>query len=92
MVGTKHLFNLIEGDTKSYPETKAQIESLALADPFAVGRFWLDKDFEWQHSNFASLSGYRLTDSITLYHRIQNEYKAWAEKRGQCGRVTRLLL
>ncbi|MTF38055.1 FAD-dependent oxidoreductase [Cyanobacterium aponinum UTEX 3222] len=82
VVGTKHLFNLIEGDTKSYPETKAQIESLALADPFAVGRFWLDKDFEWRHSNFASLSGYRLTDSITLYHRIQNEYKAWAEKTG----------
>lgn len=82
VVGTKHLFNLIEGDTKSYPETKAQIGSLALADPFAVGRFWLDKDFEWQHSNFASLSGYRLTDSITLYHRIQNEYKAWAEKTG----------
>lgn len=82
VVGAKHLFNLIAGDTDCYPETKAQIESLALADPFAVGRFWLDKDFEWQHSNFASLSGYRLTDSITLYHRIQSEYKAWAEKTG----------
>lgn len=82
VVGTKHLFNLIAGDTDCYPQTKAQIESLALADPFAVGRFWLDKDFEWPHSNFASLSGYRLTDSITLYHRIQTEYKAWAEKTG----------
>ncbi len=82
VVGTKHLFNLMAGDTDCYPDTKAQIDSLALADPFAVGRFWLDKDFEWQHSNFASLSGYRLTDSITLYHRIQTEYKAWAEKTG----------
>lgn len=82
VVGSKHLFNLMAGDTDCYPETQAQIESLPLADPFAVGRFWLDKDFEWQHSNFASLSGYRLTDSITLYHRIQNEYKAWAEKTG----------
>lgn len=82
IVGTKHLFNLMAGDTDCYPDTKAQIDSLALADPFAVGRFWLDKDFEWQHSNFASLSGYRLTDSITLYHRIQTEYKAWAQKTG----------
>ncbi|MGI0482206.1 FAD-dependent oxidoreductase [Geminocystis sp. CENA526] len=80
--GIKHLFNLIEGEDKSCVNTKTQVESLALADPFAVGRFWLDKDFDWQHSNFASLSGYRLTDSITLYHRIQTEYKEWAQKTG----------
>ena len=53
-----------------------------MADPFAVARFWLDQDFDWQYSNFASLSGYSLTDSITLYHRIQTEYKQWAEKTG----------
>ena len=80
--GVKHLFDLIEGDNNSYSETSNQVESLSLADPFAVGRFWLDKDFAWQHSNFASLSGYSLTDSITLYHRIQTEYKKWAEKTG----------
>jgi carotenoid phi-ring synthase / carotenoid chi-ring synthase len=80
--GIKHLFDLIEGENHGYDETNTQVESLPLADPFAVGRFWLDKDFEWHHSNFASLSGYSLTDSITLYHRIQREYKAWAEKTG----------
>jgi isorenieratene synthase len=78
--GLKHLFNLMEGDTCM--QTKTQVESLSLADPFAVGRFWLDKDFDWQHSNFASLSGYKLTDSITLYHRIQRDYKEWAQKTG----------
>lgn len=80
--GIKHLFNLMEGEGDTCAQTKSQVESLALADPFAVGRFWLDKDFDWQHSNFASLSGYPLTDSITLYHRIQTEYKAWAQKTG----------
>ncbi|HIK36844.1 MAG: FAD-dependent oxidoreductase [Geminocystis sp.] len=80
--GVKHLFRLIEGDRESYPDTLSQVESLALADPFAVARFWLDRDFYWPHSNFTSLSGYRLTDSITLYHRIQREYKEWAEKTG----------
>jgi isorenieratene synthase len=80
--GLKHLFNLIEGEGDTCQQTKTQVESLSLADPFAVGRFWLDKDFDWQYSNFASLSGYKLTDSITLYHRIQREYKQWAEKTG----------
>ncbi|BAQ60753.1 phytoene desaturase [Geminocystis sp. NIES-3708] len=80
--GLKHLFNLIEGEGENFAHIKTQVASLALADPFAVGRFWLDKDFDWQHSNFASLSGYKLTDSITLYHRIQREYKAWAQKTG----------
>ena len=28
------------------------------------------------------LSGYRLTDSITLYHRIQEDYIDWAERTG----------
>ncbi len=80
--GTKHLFDLITGDTDSYPETKKQVSQLALADPFAVARFWLDRDFDWQHSNFASLSGYKLTDSISLYHRIQGDYIKWAKKTG----------
>lgn len=80
--GTKHLFDLITGDTDSYPQTQKQVRELALADPFAVARFWLDRDFEWQHSNFASVSGYKLVDSITLYHRIQREYIDWANKTG----------
>ncbi|NJO20248.1 MAG: FAD-dependent oxidoreductase, partial [Spirulinaceae cyanobacterium RM2_2_10] len=69
--GTRHLFDLIEGDAD--PNLKQQVSQLALADPFAVARFWLDRDFPWEHSNFASLSGYALTDSITLYHRIQQQ-------------------
>ncbi len=80
--GIKHLFDLIETDSSNYQQTVTQVDSLALADPFAVGRFWLDKDFAWENSNFTSLSGYSLTDSISLYHRIQTEYKQWAEKTG----------
>ena len=53
-----------------------------MADPFAVVRFWFDRDFAWEHSDFTSLSGYRLTDSITLYHRIQKQFIDWAEETG----------
>jgi isorenieratene synthase len=64
------------------PQVQSQVEKLAIADPFAVARFWFDRDFDWEHSNFTSLSGYQLTDSITLYHRIQEQFIAWHEKTG----------
>lgn len=78
--GVQHLFSQMTGEVN--PQVQQQVEKLALADPFAVCRFWFDRDFAWQQSWFTSLSGYRLTDSITLYHRIQDDYIAWAEKTG----------
>jgi carotenoid phi-ring synthase / carotenoid chi-ring synthase len=78
--GIQHLFSLTEGNA---PATLvSQVNKLAVADPFAVVRFWFDRDFDWEHSDFTSLSGYRLTDSITLYHRIQQDYKDWAARSG----------
>lgn len=78
--GVKHLFKLSKGEVNQQVST--QVEQLAIADPFAVARFWFDRDFDWEHSNFSSLSGYQLTDSITLYHRIQEQYIAWHQKTG----------
>ncbi|MGF1457556.1 MAG: FAD-dependent oxidoreductase [Leptolyngbyaceae cyanobacterium] len=78
--GIKHLLSLSTGTIE--PTVVTQVNELQVADPFAVGRFWFDRDFEWNHSLFASLSGYRLTDSITLYHRIQEDYIQWAERTG----------
>lgn len=78
--GTQHLFSLSEGELDSLVAT--QVSELQVADPFAVARFWFDRDFEWEHSNFTSFSGYRLTDSITLYHRIQEDYIDWSKRTG----------
>ena len=78
--GVKHLFGLMAGKVDRAVST--QIEKLAVADPFAVARFWCDRDFAWEHSNFTSLSGYQLTDSITLYHRIQEQFIDWAKRTG----------
>jgi isorenieratene synthase len=78
--GIKALFARADGDVA--PALVAQIDQLQVADPFAVARFWLDRDFEWEHSWFTSLSGYKLTDSITLYHRIQDDYIAWGDRTG----------
>ncbi|MBD0336623.1 MAG: FAD-dependent oxidoreductase, partial [Cyanobacteria bacterium Co-bin13] len=78
--GIKHLFSLSEGPAE--PVLLSQVDQLQVADPFAVGRFWFDRDFDWEHSWFTSLSGYQLTDSITLYHRIQEDYIEWANRTG----------
>ncbi len=78
--GTRHLFQIMTGDVEE--ETASQVNNLAVADPFAVARFWFDEDFDWQHSWFTSLSGYALTDSITLYHRIQEQFITWSEETG----------
>lgn len=78
--GVQHLFTLMTGDVA--PQLKTQVEHLSIADPFAVCRYWFDRDFEWSQSWFTSLSGYRLTDSITLYHKIQTQFIEWAKKTG----------
>ena len=78
--GVQHLFSIMNGDVNQ--KVQYQVENLNIADPFAVCRFWFDRDFDWQHSNFTSLSGYQLTDSITLYHRIQEQFIQWHEKTG----------
>ncbi len=78
--GVQQLFKLCKGEVSQQLHT--QVEQLSVADPFAVARFWFDRDFDWEHSNFSSLSGYQLTDSITLYHRIQDQFIAWHEKTG----------
>ncbi|EAZ91968.1 FAD-dependent oxidoreductase [Crocosphaera chwakensis] len=78
--GIQQLWTRIKGENNDRLTQK--IEQLAVADPFAVARFWFDQDFEWKHSNFTSLSGYKLTDSITLYHRLQTQFIEWAKKTG----------
>ncbi len=78
--GVQQLFSRIAGELDQH--VRSQVEKLNVADPFAVCRFWFDRDFDWKHSYFTSLSGYKLTDSITLYHRIQEEYIDWAKRSG----------
>ena len=78
--GIKQLWGLIEGDIN--PKITQQVATLTTADPFAVGRFWFDQDFDWKHSDFTSISGYKLTDSITLYHHIQNQFIEWSKRTG----------
>ncbi|QIR35707.1 FAD-dependent oxidoreductase [Tolypothrix sp. PCC 7910] len=78
--GVQQLFKRMNGNVDE--KVRSQVANLSIADPFAVCRFWFDRDFDWEQSNFTSLSGYQLTDSITLYHRIQEQFIDWAKRTG----------
>ncbi|WP_267384048.1 FAD-dependent oxidoreductase [Cyanobacterium sp. uoEpiScrs1] len=78
--GVKQLWGLLEENINQ--KITQQIITLSTADPFAVVRFWFDQDFEWKYSDFTSISGYKLIDSITLYHRIQNQFIEWSKRTG----------
>ncbi len=78
--GTQALMSLSAGNPNA--TVLAQVNELQTADPFAVARFWFDRPFTWDQSWFTSISGYRLTDSITIYHEVQDDYKQWAEVTG----------
>lgn len=78
--GVQQLFRRMDGEVDAGLTTA--VAELAVADPFAVARFWFDRDFPWDYSDFSSLSGYRLTDSITLYHRIQDQFIEWSKRTG----------
>ncbi|MEM9535043.1 MAG: FAD-dependent oxidoreductase [Cyanobacteria bacterium P01_A01_bin.3] len=78
--GIRHLFSLSKGEVDT--ALQKRVDELEVADPFAVTRMWFDRNFDWEFSSFTSLSGYRLTDSITLYHRIQEDYADWAQRTG----------
>ncbi|BAY62393.1 putative phytoene dehydrogenase Rieske iron-sulfur component [Calothrix brevissima NIES-22] len=78
--GVQQLFKQIKGEVDQ--KVRSQVAALDIADPFAVCRFWFNRDFQWEQSNFTSLSGYQLTDSITLYHRIQEQFIDWAQRTG----------
>jgi len=67
---------------------RSQVEKLSVADPLLSASFWFDRDFDWEHSHF--LLWLPATDSITLYHRIQEKYIDWAHRTG--GSVVESLL
>ena len=56
------------------------IESLALTNPFAVWRLWLDRPAREDRQPFVGTTGIGLLDNISLYHLFQGESREWAER------------
>ena len=59
-----------------------RIAGLGEADPYAVLRLWLDRPVAPGRDAFATVSGYRYTDSIAIYSHFQEPFRAWARRSG----------
>jgi isorenieratene synthase len=75
--GVQQLFKLCEGEVNQL--VHSQVEKLAIADPFAVARFWFDRDFDWNTATsrlclaINSLTALPcITDSRPI-HRLESE-------------------
>ncbi len=62
------------------PELADRIARLGEADPYAVLRLWLDRPVAPVRDAFATVSGYRYTDSIAIYSHFQEPFRAWARR------------
>ncbi|MEH0934312.1 FAD-dependent oxidoreductase [Micromonospora psammae] len=50
--------------------------------PYAVARYWMDGDVRADRAVFSGVSRQPTLDSVTLYHRLENSSRRWAERTG----------
>lgn len=58
------------------------IEALRTSHGYAVWRIWVDRDVRPELPTFINVDRKRVLDSVTLYHRITDEARKWAEEHG----------
>lgn len=59
-----------------------RVASLALTNPFAVWRMWLDRPVREDRSPFAGTTGVGMLDNISVYERLEDESAAWVQEHG----------
>ncbi|MBY8873118.1 FAD-dependent oxidoreductase [Micromonospora sp. PLK6-60] len=50
--------------------------------PYAVARYWMDGDVRPDRAVFSGVSRAATLDSVTLYHRLEDEPRRWAARTG----------
>jgi isorenieratene synthase len=70
------------GLVRSYPELGRALDRLPPPRAYGVLRLWGDRDCAAHRASFASLHGHYPLDSISLYHRMQDESRSWARRHG----------
>jgi isorenieratene synthase len=61
---------------------RKSVDSLALTNPFAVWRLWLDKAANPERKPFAGTTGIGSLDNISLYHLFEDESREWVARNG----------
>ncbi len=61
---------------------RRDVASLSVTRPFAVWRLWLDRPTRAGRAPFAGTTGLGALDNISLYHLIEDESRAFADRHG----------
>ncbi len=77
--GAKHVVGASDWLRSEHPAFAADIEALRTSHGYAVWRIWVDKDVRAGLPTFINVDRKRVLDSVTLYHRITDEARDWAE-------------
>ncbi|MCZ7378076.1 hydroxysqualene dehydroxylase [Micromonospora sp. WMMC250] len=65
------------------PELAARMPAFGRpGPPYAVARYWCDGDVAAERAVFSGVSRQPTLDSVTLYHRLENEPRRWARQTG----------
>lgn len=65
------------------PELVARMPAFGTpGPPYAVARYWMDGDVRADRAVFSGVSRQPTLDSVTLYHRLEDEPRRWAERTG----------
>jgi carotenoid phi-ring synthase / carotenoid chi-ring synthase len=63
-------------------EWRDDVAALEVTLPFVVWRLWLDKPCRPERAPFAGTAGVGLLDNISVYEKLEDESRAWAERHG----------
>lgn len=66
---------------ETHPSFAADMRALTTSRGYAVWRIWVDRDIRPGLPTFINVDRKRVLDSVTLYHRITDEARQWAEAR-----------
>ncbi len=64
---------------QTHPRFVEDMQQLRTSHGYAVWRLWVDRDVRPGLPTFINVERKRVLDSVTLYHRITDEARAWAE-------------
>jgi isorenieratene synthase len=62
------------------PDLVEDLEALRTSHGYAVWRIWVDRDVRPGLPTFINVDRKRVLDSVTLYHRITDEARHWADE------------
>lgn len=80
--GMQQIVNGSDWLREAHPDFVANMQALRTSHGYAVWRLWVDRDVRPGLPTFVNVDRQRVLDSVTLYHRITDEARAWAEAHG----------